>query len=231
MTDESESTEDGPPHLADVAAARALVYSVMGRLLVTPTEERLSTVRDALPSLLVALAVAPELAAFGASQPLVARLEDPRAFARSIDDYTVLFVSGQHPGCDLTLSARLAPDAGAAVVRAASASLRRAGLAPQSSSTTPSDHAATLLDLLAHCCQQEGSAWEDGDVARAGSWMRQESSALTEHLVPWLPGVADRVARAAPASLYTVVVDTAARVCRHDADFLAALCESVEGAE
>jgi TorA maturation chaperone TorD len=222
-----ELLEDDPPSLADVSAVRALAYSVLARLLLGPEPQHTLAVSEALGGWSDAVALAPDLAAFGVWRELITRLEVPDAFSHAVDDYTELFVTGRHPGCDLAESSHVPPAANAEVLHAATQSLRRAGLAAHSASAPP-DHAATQLELLAHSCHQESDAWQREDVAAAHACLDQEHKVLRERLLPWLPGVAGLVARLAPESLYASVLDAIIRSCRYDADYTAALAAALQ---
>jgi len=55
------------------------------------------------------------------------------------------------------------------------------------------DHVAVELEFMAHLARKEAEAWEEGDVDRAETCLRQQESFLREHLGRWLPSFCQRV--------------------------------------
>lgn len=80
------------------------------------------------------------------------------------------------------------------------------------------DHVGVELRMMSTLCLDEMEAWRRGDERKARAVLRQELRVLNEYVMPWLPGLRERLAELTTDPCFLALAAVAAQTCRNDRD-------------
>lgn len=220
------------PTVTDLAAARGDVYATFAALFLFPEDDRVCSLRDAVPELQSLLGLFPAMVHFRVLDQLCRTLAGLSAtdLAGLNEVYTSLFLSGAGPlACPPCASAYLCrgQDAGW-VSTALDGTYARAAL--QAGHDLSPDHVAVELDFLAFLCAEEASCWAAGDATAAVRLLRREGMFIKQHLDWWFERFATRLARVDPLGLHATAANSAATFLAHDVNLIDGLLIYYRGA-
>jgi putative dimethyl sulfoxide reductase chaperone len=105
-----------------------------------------------------------------------------------------------------------------------------AGYADIDPAAGPQDHLGVELKFMALLCFQEAQAWTGNRSGEAGDWLRRESAFLDQHLLAWVPGFCETIARESREPFYAVVAELTRQILTEDRTLLDATLEELQAA-
>lgn len=195
-----------PPSPAEVAASRAGLYRLLGRLYLQEVDRSALALLRAWPPFGAALAAGPN-----DDEALLARLrsEYARLFLMNVYPYESVYVDG---------SVMLNTEATIAVAEA----YAEAGFAIDGPPRPGApDHVGAELAFVAALAEREAAALEAGRAEAAPGWLACQRRFLAAHLASWTPVFALAAARDARHPFYRALAELTAEFVLADLDQLA----------
>lgn len=211
---------------AALARLRSEAYRAFSSLLLFPTDDRATALRDAAPVLSRAAVPFSEFVQFRTLESALARLDrlSPATAESLRDRYTILFLAGAGPAScppyESWFTRRGGFDAGwiGATLDGVYAGTGLAGAPGQQP-----DHASVQLDFASVLCREEERCWERDEEDGAAEWLRKQRKFLAEHPARWLGLLARRLASVDPGGFYASAAESAATFVGHDLNLVDAL--------
>lgn len=208
---------------AELAAQRSQTYWLLSRLfLELPNAALLEALDRALRS-------AHSGADACESAPLAASIDAALSSPQALTDLQVEFTrlmrgvakssSVPEPYESMVREGRLFGD----VTEAVAAAYLDAGYQDIVPDAGPPDHVGTELRFMSQLCFREMQAWAQGCSGEAQDWARRQQRFMDHHLLRWVPGHCEQIARSAHETFYATVASMAADACRRDGQDVAFL--------
>lgn len=204
---------------AEIARTRQGLYRFLGRALMPPTAEHFDLLAGAVGVMndrdIDQFAFAPAWRRLGRHFPV-----DVTASGLDVD-YVRLFASGMagqvSPPAESHYRVQMRGGDMAEFVGRLQGEYHSMGIASVGGEEAP-DHISTELDVMAHLCDREATAWADGQTVRVEDVLDLESRFLSQHLAVWLPPFRDLVHAADPLPFYLDLVDMVHAFVVHEKD-------------